>query len=195
MEALTQAAPAEVVAKGINFKTFVRVYGREHGPDAVARVAAALHCELGQILTEDRLVSRAFYPIAWYRELHRVARREVRAGPEFHRWMGREAVSHDFSGVYRALTFVLTPSLVMKMAPRTLGAYYRGAHMYVTDARSSFTRARWINCHGFDSAVWQDLLGGCEAILTACGARDVRIELEAGGGDGDDSAVATATWS
>lgn len=191
---MDQEGRGEAQAKGINFRTFLDVFRRLHGESALEGTLHRVDPALGRLLREGAVRAGGWYPVAWYRELHRAAREEVGAGDELSRRIGREATLQDFSGVYMAFLAVLAPETVLRFAPRVMAAYYRPAEMFVARAAPGFAEVRWLHCRGFDRAVWQDLFGGCEGVLHACGARDPRIEVLVGGGDGDEAAEAVARW-
>jgi hypothetical protein len=88
---------------------------------------------------------------------------------ELVRALSRDAMLHDFRGIYRLLTFVLSPAFIMRRSPPLFGRYY-------------------------DRVLWENVLGGATAVLEAGGAKDVRIKAVRGGGDGDQELDMIGEW-
>lgn len=184
--------PAEIQIKGLCFSSSLDALRGIRGADAQRALEARASPDLRDTLTG--LVRGDWYPVARYRELHALAQEVTGEGRELARRIGYLGTLADFNSVYGALAFALTPRTVIAMAPRVFGAYYRPADMYVVEARGGYAHTRWANCHGFDANVWQDVLGGCVAIVEVSGGAAVELELVAGGGDGDAHAEALVHW-
>jgi hypothetical protein len=184
----------EPQTKGIGFRNFVTCLGRLKGPGAVAAMLAALPADLAGQLRDELLFSGNWYPLAWYRELHRAAQQATGAGPELARAIGYESVKADLSGIYKIFILVVSPQFLLARAPRLFGNYYDTGTMTVLEAERGRARARWSGCAGFDANVWQDILGGCEAALHAAGAKELVFDTITGGGDADQTLEVTARW-
>jgi hypothetical protein len=108
--------------------------------------------------------------------------------------MGYEMTKRDLSGLYRTFVRIATPRYVLSIASRIFSTYFRPGIMQVLENRDGFTSVELTNCAGFDSNVWRDVLGGCEATLIVAGAKTCRIRIMSGGGDGDEFATTQAWW-
>ena len=115
--------------------------------------------------------------------------------PNFAREVGKVSAARDVKGIYRIVFRALSTETLVKQSPRLFRLFYEGGQVDVQEVRSGFARVRYSECRGFDRNLWLDLLGGGEGVLTAAGAHELRVRIEAGGGDGHDHLQATVTWS
>lgn len=178
--------------KGTNFLTFLKTLERMHGNDARVGTLERVEGEAGELLRAGALLSSGWYPASWYAALHAAAQRATGLGDELSYEVAREGVKEDFRGIYRILTFVLTPQSLLRRAPRVFRTYFRGGGMEVEAGEGS--AAVELRCEGFGETLWRDLEGGCVGVLEACGAQDVKCVREAGGGDGDDHLRLAFRW-
>lgn len=184
----------EPAYKGIGFRNFVSCLRQLRGDAAVAATLAAVDPELGRQLREELLFSGNWYPLAWFRELHRAAQQVTGAGPELARQIGYGTVKNDLAGVYRIFVLVASPQFLIGRAPRLFANYFDHGRLTVLESDALTAHARWTGCAGFDANVWSDVLGGCVAALEAAGAREVRLDVTRGGRDGDAEMELTAGW-
>lgn len=185
---------AEPRAKGVNFRTFIKVLRKLRG-ERVAEAALDLAPdELARSFRAGLVFSGNWYPLAWYAELHRAAQRASGAGPELARTIGLEATRDDLSGIYRIFLLVVSPEFVLNKAPLLFNTYYDTGTMTVSESSRGWARARWSGCTGFDRNVWQDVVGSCQAGLEAAGAKDVTMTVMTGGGDGDAVMELESRW-
>jgi hypothetical protein len=54
---------------------------------------------------------------------------------------------------------------------------------------------RFAGWRGFNRALWEDITGGGEGVLQTCGAKDIRVHMVRGGGDGDAHLDLDLRWS
>jgi hypothetical protein len=178
----------EPQVKGLAFKGILNALQRMHGPHAVERVRE-------QLPSVARLiVSGNWYPISTYKRLLSTVVETLGGAPAAIRAVSREATLDDFRGIYRVLTFVLSPESLMKRAPGVFNRYYDTGTLAILDARDGMVRAQYSGCTGFDHLMWEDVTGGSVAILEACGARDIQVRTLSGGTDKDDHLLIDATW-
>jgi hypothetical protein len=181
--------------RGVAFETFCDVVRSTKGDTLLARVlehpAAA---EFADTLRRGLVVKSAWYPIAWYRDLHR-AGREVTVDASLARAIGRISTREDLTGGFlKFVVRMLSPQTLVKMSSSVFNRYYETGRMQVVEARDGYARARWTSCHGFDHAIWDDVLGGCEGGLEAAGATNIRARLLAGARDGENHAECDVSW-
>jgi hypothetical protein len=167
---------------------------RLHGAETVEKMIALLPPELARLMRTGGFVTAGWYPLATLRELYRTAQRATGRGVELARDIGRESTADDFRGIYRVLTFVLSPSFVLKRSPAVFSRYFDTGRMEMIEARDGHARARFEGCAGFDHNMWVGLVGGCAAVLEACGGKEVVITIVDGGGEADEHLTITATW-
>jgi hypothetical protein len=185
---------AEPRAKGVNFRTFIKILRKLKG-DRVAEATLDLApAEFARSFRAGLVFSGNWYPLAWYADLHRAAQKAAGAGPELARTMGLESVKDDLSGIYRIFLLVVSPEFVLSKSPLLFSTYYDTGTMSVTEATRGRARAQLTGCTGFDKNLFLDVQGSCQAGLEAAGARDVVITPTAGGGDGDTSMEMEARW-
>jgi hypothetical protein len=184
----------EPLAKGVAFRGLIGALERLHGEPAVTRLVELLPATLANAVRFGKFVSGGWYPLSDYRLLHATAARAVGAGPGLSRAIGREATLDDFRGVYRVLTFVLSPEFLIRRSPALWNRYFSVGRLKIPEAKQGAARAEFTGCVGFDYNLWDGALGGCIGVLESCGARDVQITIVGGGSDHDDHLTANATW-
>lgn len=181
--------------KGIVFHTFVDVLGKEHGQEAVAETLTSLSDELREMFTFGAIVKGGWYSLDHYCELHRSAQRVTSVGESLAHTVGRISTHDDLrAGIYKIFTRVLAPAFVISKAPLIFNRYYEQGRMIVDETRDGMASARWEGCVGFERNIWLDVFGGCEGALEACGARNVRRRVVAGGRNGDAASTLEIRW-
>lgn len=170
----------EVEVKGIALRGVLDLATERVGPGFLDELKAALSPEHAQLL-EGPLLAVSWYPIVIYRELHALAQKRLHRGTDLARELSRDAVARDFEGVYKVVAGALKPEWLMSFAPRQFKRYFKGPEALVEEARDGYARWRVSECHGFDASLWEDVVGGCVAILEACGAKRVRAKVTRGG--------------
>ena len=181
-------------AKGVNFRTFVKVLRKLRGERITEATLDLAPSELARNFRAGLVFSGNWYPLSWYADLHRAAQKATGAGPELARTIGLEAVRDDLSGIYRIFLLVVSPEFVLGKAPLLFNTYYDTGTMAVGESSRGWARARWTGCTGFDRNLWLDVEGSCQAGLEAAGAKDVAIKVTSGGGDGETAMELEARW-
>jgi hypothetical protein len=64
----------------------------------------------------------------------------------------------------------------------------------VQDPRPTSVKIRWTGCVGFDRAMWIEIVGSCERLAELAGGKEARGVVVEGGGDGNETCVATVHW-
>src|SRR5688572_2632612 len=125
--------PPEIRAKGVNFVTSMKVLEELYGPAFVQRVIGAMQGPVGEAARSRRLLAASWYPVAWYRELHRVAV-DQSGEADLSARLGFLTTKADFKGVYSVLTRALGPGILFGWAPRILQWYYDGPRAIVLES-------------------------------------------------------------
>jgi hypothetical protein len=189
------SAPEEQNIKGIALRRLMENCEHFYGADAARRVLERLPEPVGNAVRFGRVVPGGWYPIAWLKTMHKVVQEVTGTGPEVSRKFGRRTGQLNFTTVHRVFLSVLAPEWVMKRAARMFRLYVERGDMRVVDSRDGMARAVFRGCRGFDRSIWEATLGQCEAVLALCGAKNIRMRIESGGGDGDDDCEAIAYWT
>jgi len=172
-----------VRAKGANFVGFRTAVRELFGEQAWGRVLAAASPELRAFMIGGELKTGGWYSVASYRALHAAAATALPMEPDLARRVGHAAMCSDLSGIYRVITYFLSPhSLVARAAP-IFGTYWEGAQMQIERLGRSHVRVELRGCDGFDRRIWSDIFGGIVASLEQSGAREVELEVLSGCGD------------
>jgi hypothetical protein len=179
--------------KGLAFRGILRSLERLHGAERLADLKKVLPPELGRLIEYQAVVTGNWYPLSHYATLlHGIEK--VLGRDNCIAELSRESTLEDFRGIYKILTFVLSPETLIKRAPGLWGRYYDTGTLSVPEARAGFCRASYQGCIGFDRTLWQDVFAGGIGLLEACGAENITLKAESGGGDGDAFANITARW-
>jgi len=145
---------------------------------------------------EGTLLPASWYPISWYREVFKAYRIATSMGTELPRRIGALAVQHDMQGVHKRLVaWLASPQTLLSLSQRVFNTYYDTGRIEVVSSRSGFVHIRAVGCVGWDHNMWSELAGSSAALLTAAGARHVRVYGISGGQDGDESHELEGHWS
>jgi hypothetical protein len=177
------ASPHQV--KGVGFLSLLTSLGELRGEPAKARALALAPSPLRATIASGGLIAGGWYPGEDYRDLLHACVRAADAQSPFAREIGRHSTIRDFRGIYRLLCFVLAPETLLKRAAGVYDRYRKGGSLVVTAARDGRAEGLFADCTGFDQTCWQDMLGGAEGVLLACGAPQVHMTILEGGGNGD----------
>jgi hypothetical protein len=179
--------------KGLAFRGMLGSLRRLQGEDALKRTVDILPAELAKTARADLFVTQTWYPLADYGELLRAMMTACSSDHELIQKLSREAVLQDFRGIYKILTFVMSPEFMMKRGPAIFSRYYDTGALEV-EATPGKAIARYSGCKGFDRLLWLDVLEGSATVLEVCGAKELQTKYVSGGRDRDDSCVVHFTW-
>ena len=184
----------ELEAKGQSFHSVLAAFEELRGPALVAAVKQEIGGEFGEALRFGSLLPSGWYPVAWYRELFKTGAELAPDVLNMGREAGRLSGAREIRGIYKVIFRALSTETIALQAPRLFKLFYSGGKVEVLESNKKFARVHYSECFGFDRHLWQDLLGGAESIFAATGAKDLRIRVEEGGGNGDHQMLTTATW-
>jgi hypothetical protein len=176
--------PQEARTKGLNFRAFTGSLARLRGKDAVEATLDAAPADVRDAVRFGQIIASGWYPVAWYRELYLAAQRALDVGVELPRELGRDATTHDFNSVFKIVLKMLTPETAFGQVHRLITLYYEGGIAQKIEVKHGVGRVRFTGWDGFDRNVWEDLGSSAEAIVSLCGAKNVRKYVLAGGKDG-----------
>jgi hypothetical protein len=175
----------ETRVKGIAIRGHLMVLELEQGTDATKRVLELVGGAAAQSMASGAIAPGQWYPVGWYRALHEATHRVLGVDPSHSRHMGHEMVKAQLAGVSSFFAETLDPESLIRLGAKVFRTYYDRGFFRVLEWDNGRTLARWEDCYGFSAGIWQDVTGGVLAFLEATGAKNVRSELLAGGGNGD----------
>ncbi|NUP14227.1 MAG: hypothetical protein HOW73_49970, partial [Polyangiaceae bacterium] len=161
----------ETRVKGQGFRGIIAAVESQHGKGALERARAAMDPDVRL----DGIVASGWYPMSWYRELHRAAAIAIPGVPDLAFELGKEAMRKDLRGVYRFILSILGPDRSFSHAERVLSTYFEGARFEVVERRPDGLTARFFELRGMDDACWNDLLGGTTIVAEAPAGRGGRL--------------------
>jgi hypothetical protein len=191
---LPGGAVREGEMKGLSLRNYPVVLRELRGAETADRMASFLPADLRAALEARAIAATAWYPVAWKRALHGAGQRAT-GEPFLARVMGAEMTRRDLTGIYGAFVRVVSPRYVLHAGARIFGTYLRPGKFRAEELRRGFVRVHFTECRGFDQNMWMDVIGGCEATLQVAGATSVRLHVQAGGRDNDDSCTVNAWWT
>lgn len=183
------------MAKGSNLLGLLYAVEQKFGPETVRRMTADLPEEMALAVQDGRMVVSGWYPLEWYKILHR--RAQQASGQDNHlAWeLAHLFVHHQLGGIYRALLKLLSPNWLFRYPSMIFSRYFSQGALAIPENRPGYVRGEWSGCEGFDHNIWLATFGGCQAALERAGAKKVEIRIVSGANDGDETAVAEGTWS
>ena len=192
----TSAPPTgEIRVKGISIRSYLTILEAEHGDDVLRHVLQVVGTELARAVRCGTIAQGLWYPIGWYRALHKSAQTVLGLDSAFSRRMGYLATRAELGGIYRVFAKLISPQMTLHLGAKLFRTYYDRGHFRVIEWSHGHALSRWEACTGFDESVWEDVVGGITAFLETAGARRVRARVVAGGRDGDASMDLEADWA
>ena len=185
----------ECKVKGQSFRAFLAALDTLKGRKAVVITIAGLPREIREAIERNKIVTSGWYPMSWYAALHSSAKRACPGAVDLARKLGQEQMRAEMTGIYKFVLSFFKPSTIMQHSGRVWSLYCQGGKLNVTEAGPTFARFVYEDCHGSDANVWFDTIGSAEVLLQLAGARDVRVDVKSGGGDGDATMTAELHWA
>ncbi len=179
--------------KGTAIRGTLRAIERLCPRGTLGKMLPLLPAQVAPAVEHDAFISAGWYPLAHIRAIFGAAMTATSRDLELVRAISRDSTLDDFRGIYRLLTFVLSPEFIMRRGPGIFGRYYDTGSLEVV-ARAGYAEAHYRGCAGFDHVLWADVLAGSGAVLEACGARDLKFDVVRGGGDGDVDCDVVCRW-
>ncbi len=176
--------------KGQGFRGILQAVDLMFGSSTLADVRTRLEPETKL----DGLVASGWYPLAWYRDLHRAAALALPAESDLAYALGREAMRQDLNGVYRFVLRLLGPDRTFRHAEKVLSTYWENARFTLLEEAPGRIVAKYSGMHGLDDACWRDLVGGTTVIAETTMGKGARLTVLQGGRRGHDSMTAELLW-
>lgn len=175
--------PSEPKVKGVAFRSVLAVATELFGEAKVEQALSTLSPDDGETI-RYRVVQTGWYPIGLYRALWGALLGTIGGGYETARAIGAGAIRRDVTGVYRMVFKVLSPETVLSLSGRFFNYYYDTGKLEIRDRKHGAARAVYEGCSGFDRAMWEELVGSSLEMIRLGGGKNVRVNVERGGGDG-----------
>lgn len=173
-------ATSEICAKGSNFVGLLKALETLHGAEARERVLDAMPEQIASPLRFGQVVVMGWYPVEWYAALHAAVDTCFHEGPTLARKLSHQATRADIGSIHRFIASMLSVETVFGQTHRLMGLYWKGGQIERLEIAPGRARVRFENWPGFTALIWEDLMGGMEAVLETCGANNGRCR--AGGG-------------
>ena len=180
--------------KGTAIRGILKAAERLCPPGTLQKVVALLPAQIAPAVEHGGFISAGWYPLAHCRTIFGAVMQATGRDVELVRELSREATRDDFRGVYRLLTFVLSPEFLMRRSPGIFSRYYDTGSLTVPVARHGYVEAHYRGCVGFDRVLWADIIAGSATVVEVCGAKDLRFQIVRGGGDGDEECDVVGEW-
>jgi hypothetical protein len=171
-------------AKGVNFRGMITALTRRGGKDLADRVLARVPGEAGEALRLNSVVAGGWYAGEWYDQLLRAIEEEHPKERHIVRNLTREAVTDDFSTIFKVISLVVSPEAALRNAAKILARYWDGGLITVVETREGYTHFVFEDFHGFTRPMWADFQGGLEAIIDLMNLEREPFEVRGGGQDG-----------
>jgi hypothetical protein len=164
----------EITAKGSNFIGLLKALEALHGADARELVFAAMPEQIASPLRFGQVVVMGWYPVVWYAELHAAVDRCFHEGPNLARKLSHHATRADIGSIHRFIASMLSVETVFGQTHRLMSLYWKGGRIERLELAPGRARVRFEGWPGFTALIWEDLMGGMEAVLESCGATNGR---------------------
>jgi hypothetical protein len=180
--------------KGTAIRGVLRSVERLCPPGTIGKMVALLPQPIAPAVEHRSFISAGWYPLAHCRAIFGAAMQATGRDIELVRELSREAIKDDFRGIYRLLTFVLSPEYLMRRSPGIFSRYYDTGSLTVPVARHGYCEAQYRGCVGFDRVLWADIIAGSASVIEVCGAKTLHFDIVRGGDDGDEELDLIGEW-
>jgi hypothetical protein len=180
------------LAKGVMFRTVLRLTEERLGPAGLAKVIDALPADLAEGVRYGRIVPSGWYSVIWFRALLAATGEVSGEHLPFIRDLGRKGLRVEYGSVYRALMRLLSPESLLETGLSHFAQVYSRGKVEPIEFREGYARVRWYECKDFDSHVWQYLIGACIGMIELTGGKSIQARILKGGEA--DELEAIARW-
>jgi hypothetical protein len=189
------ATRGEQRIKGLTFRTSDVCFKEMRGQAARDRAHQLMSPDLREAFHKGLILTGSWYPIEWYREMHRAMRAATGEGTELARRLGYVTMQYDMKRIHnRLISRLVSPQMLFKFGARVFNSYYEKGDFTVVKSGQGNVRARLDGCVGFNQSIFIECAGGSVALLEAAGAKEVRLHVLEGGRDADEHMVMEAHW-
>ena len=164
----------DIYAKGSNFIGLLRAIDTIEGPGARERVLELTPEPIASALRSGQVIVMGWYHVSWYAELHAAIDRSFHGGLALARKLSHESTRADISGIHRFIASMLKLETVFSQSHRLMGLYWKGGTIERPEVTPGRARIRFTGWSGFTPLVWEDIMGGMEAMAEACGVKNSR---------------------
>lgn len=180
----------EIEEKGAALRSTLGAIRDELGAEVLEKVLLALpESDFREAAKSGRVLAASWYPIRHRRELYVALGRVAPQERGLPRRISARATTEDMRGIYAFIVKLVTPTTLATYAPRVVATYFRGPSVSTEHIERGLVRFRFERFVGFDAALWEDMLSGCETILRIAGLSEVRSEIAEGGGRNPEALV------
>lgn len=180
--------------KGTNFTGTLAALERLHGRATREAVERRVPGDAGECLRTGALLPSGWYPASWYDALLSTIADTAGATPSRVRDIAREAVRADFQTLFRVVRIFLSPQRALQQSLRVSRRYIDGGDIEIVEAERGIVHYRFREYHGYTGLMWQDFMGGVEAVLELAGAEELTSRVISGGEDGDSELEVVFRW-
>jgi len=170
----------EISAKGSNFVGMLKALEKLRGADARELVLAAMPEQIAEPLRFGQVVVVGWYPVAWYAELLAAIDHCFHEGSSLARKLSHHATLADIGSLHRFIASMLSVETVFGQTHRLMALYWKGGRIERLEIAKGRARVRFEGWPGFTALIWEDLMGGMEAVLETCGASNGRCRASGG---------------
>lgn len=151
--------------KGVNFHGTLRALERRAGAETVERVRARMEGEGGEAMRTGAIVTGGWYPASWYDALLVAIEVELPDQRTIVRDLARAAVTDDFATLFKVISLVASPQMAVANTTRVLQRYVDGGTARLIESREGFLHYAFEGFDGYTARMWDDFVGGMEAVL------------------------------
>jgi len=176
------ATGSQVRVKGVNFIMLLEAVVQIYGPEAKQRIEKGATDDLGNALRFGAIVASGWYDLSLYRSLWQLVGSQLTLDNSGIRRLTKKATALSIGGIYRTLAKITTPAMLISLGAKVFGNFYENAKFEVKTSRQGYILCEWYKCDGFDSHIWNHVIGGSVYFLEAAGGKSVECNVLEGGG-------------
>jgi hypothetical protein len=168
----------------VNFRGVMKQLERRGGKALLERVLARVPGDVGTALRTGEVVTGGWYPAAWYDALLSAVEAEYPTDRTAIRTLTREAVTDDFKTIFKIISLVVSPNAALRNGVKVMARYWEGGRVDLLEAHEGYVRFVFDDYYGFTPRMWDDVLGGIEAVVDMMGVVRAPIETRGATPDG-----------
>jgi hypothetical protein len=167
--------------KGTNFHGAFKSVERRFGKEALQRVFQLVPERARGVFVTGEILTGGWYDVEHYDALLRAIEQAFPGEKLLLRQLAHDAITEDFSTIFKIVRLIVSPQSALSNTTKVLARYIEGGKVTVVSATDSALHLRFEEYYGFTRPLWDDMLGGMEAVLDMMKVKRLSHRVLSGG--------------
>lgn len=167
--------------KGTSFHGVLGAVERRFGEAERERLLGHIAEPTRTMLRTGEILTGGWYDVGHYDALLAGVEAAFPGVPGLIRRLSHDAITRDFATLFRVVRLVLSPESALSNATKVMARYVQGGSLRVVSSTEGQMHFRFDEFHGYTARMWDDFLGGMEAVLDLMGVKRTAAKVLVGG--------------